>query len=269
MQKNFNFNFTEFYKLYALYFPQKESPSQEYLEWFIGFAEGNCSFQEGNGFILIQRDKNEDFLKTVQETFGFGDVHGFGYYGDEVCYVVREREALYTLIALFHRNLVLTSNRLNFMQLVAYYDYPADLYENIPEWKAPLPSFETYWLSGLIDSLGYFHCSFHTSSNKYNLYFKLQAKLTGNPKYMRVISFLFGDDILAVAHAHSIRIRISGVEATEVVSKYLEKYPLRTKKAEAFKIWNNMRIYIQKNQHRKGPTRDILSSQAKILKYYN
>ena len=50
------FHFEEFYSLYAKRFPNAEAPSQSFLEWLVGFAEGDGCFtvnSRGTGVFVI------------------------------------------------------------------------------------------------------------------------------------------------------------------------------------------------------------------------
>ena len=74
------FNFKEFNKFYL---PEhKKKIDQSFLEWFVGFTEGDGSFivstpKKGNKrlmFILGQKD--EQALNKLRSTIGFGNIQG-------------------------------------------------------------------------------------------------------------------------------------------------------------------------------------------------
>ena len=66
--KNQNFNFEEFYFEYKKYYPNRKLPTVDFLQWFIGFFEGDGSFILGKEAIIIkiiQSNKDRNVLEYI------------------------------------------------------------------------------------------------------------------------------------------------------------------------------------------------------------
>jgi len=78
-KNNETFNFSLFKEKLNNYFNNsKEMPSDEFLTWLIGFTEGDGSFIITNRndlmFVITQSTDDEQVLKMIKETLGFGKV---------------------------------------------------------------------------------------------------------------------------------------------------------------------------------------------------
>lgn len=98
------FNFDAFRSLYSK-LGYTNSISDNWLTWFIGFAEGDgaiLSFKGRPTFVLTQ--KEGDILYTIQSVLGFGTVRKTGNY---YRYFVEDLKGVLLLYSLFNGNLVL------------------------------------------------------------------------------------------------------------------------------------------------------------------
>ena len=72
------FNFNNFYTLHKKQYPNAEAPSQSFLEWLVGFAEGDGSFIEnsrGNSiFVITQSTGDVQVLEYIKRNLGFGRI---------------------------------------------------------------------------------------------------------------------------------------------------------------------------------------------------
>lgn len=100
-----------------------------FLEWFIGFSEGDGAFStwfDGRGkraaFVIEQKDPK--ILFRIRTELGFGKVaqYGRGYYR----YSVYDNETLIKLYCLFAGNLVLNKRNLAFEKWTTYLKFPED-----------------------------------------------------------------------------------------------------------------------------------------------
>ena len=69
-QQNKLFNFTSFYNKYKEYYPKNKQPDKNFLEWFIGFSEGEGSFvlaKRGDlSFVITQSTKDIQSLNFIK-----------------------------------------------------------------------------------------------------------------------------------------------------------------------------------------------------------
>ena len=68
-----NFNLKNFYNLLPQHKNEK-SISPEFLTWFIGFVEGDGSFQKNGTLKITQSSTDIQILYRVKTTMGFGTV---------------------------------------------------------------------------------------------------------------------------------------------------------------------------------------------------
>ena len=72
------FNFNNFYTLHKKQYPNAEAPSQSFLEWLVGFAEGEGSFivnSRGNSiFVITQSTGDVQVLEYIKRNLGFGRI---------------------------------------------------------------------------------------------------------------------------------------------------------------------------------------------------
>jgi hypothetical protein len=76
--KTKTFDFKPFYKKFSEVYPNLKQPSREFLEWFIGFSEGEGSFivaKRGDlSFVVVQSTNDIQILNYIKDTLGFGRV---------------------------------------------------------------------------------------------------------------------------------------------------------------------------------------------------
>lgn len=76
--KTKTFDFTTIFTKFSEYYPNLEQPSKEFLEWFIGFSEGEGSFivaKRGDlSFVVVQSTNDVQVLNYIKDNLGFGRV---------------------------------------------------------------------------------------------------------------------------------------------------------------------------------------------------
>lgn len=76
MQKSFEFS--SFYSKFKEYYPDLKQPDSRFLEWLIGFSEGEGSFiiaKRGDlSFVVTQSSSDIDVLNYIKDNLGFGRV---------------------------------------------------------------------------------------------------------------------------------------------------------------------------------------------------
>ena len=105
------FNFTAFYKHYELCYSNKTKPTQSFLEWFIGFTEGDGIIQNSNKtlgqqmllFEITLHPSDIAVLHFIKHNFGLGSVNKV-YTRDACRYRLGGIKAISCLILLFNGN---------------------------------------------------------------------------------------------------------------------------------------------------------------------
>lgn len=279
------FDFSHFYRAIREVFPLKtesDLPTSEFLSWLIGFAEGDGSFvmikrNKVATFVITQSTQDRQILDLIEEKLGFGKVRKQGKRTSR--YIVQDRSGLYILYSLFNGNLIFPSRKAQFKKWVewgslgtlkkklsnsnkAELSYSLDCVIN----REILPSLNNGWISGLTDSEGCFTASFLSNSTAFRLRFILSQKGDLNLPVLSHFIELFGGGAI---EAHSIKGNysyiLSGAKNSYKIYRYFADYPLRSKKAESFKLWRSLHVEILQKNHLLPERRAILSEKAKRI----
>jgi hypothetical protein len=178
----------------------KKRVSRSFLEWFIGFTEGDGSFLVSHActgirlfFIITQ--KEPQILHFIKTNLGFGRVTSHGIY---FRFIVADKKNSDRLIHLFNGNLVFykTQRRFNaWLEARNSYQDPGPLpptYLFKKEWESDkiqpvfgnlqnMPFLDTGWFSGLIDAHGCFFIQ-KQNSIKYSLGFRVRLRFIVDQK---------------------------------------------------------------------------------------
>lgn len=152
-----------------------------FLEWFIGFVEGEGSFcisKERLFFIIAQKDIKTLYL--IRKNLGFGKV---SFYNGSGRFIVSDSLNIFRLICLFNGNLLLDKTNLRFKNWLDVYNLNLNLkleyYRNI---NMKLFDFKSNnWLSGFISAEGCFNSlivknSIYSLGYRFRILFLLDLK---------------------------------------------------------------------------------------------
>ena len=147
-----SFNFNLYNNIKPLH---KNKINTSFLEWFIGFSEGDGRFVvSGNRLFFIINQKEIKILYSIRTHLGFGKVSIYNGYGR---YVVADRKGVDRLVSIFNGNLLLdkTNKRfIDWLQVRNSYSLSNVSYlgkNNIKRFT------DNSWLSGFIDADGCFN----------------------------------------------------------------------------------------------------------------
>lgn len=150
------FNFDKFNDLFLSYKLSTKLPSQKFLEWFIGFSEGDGSFINSKGrcfFIINQKDIKT--LHLVKATLGFGSV---SLYKDIGRYIVADKKFIDLLALLFNGNLVLNKTTVRIKAWFVSKNETDVLFELNYVSKSKQINFRlNHWFSGFVGAEGCFN----------------------------------------------------------------------------------------------------------------
>jgi len=224
--------------------------NSKFLEWFVGFTEGDGSFIVDEkthrvSFMITQKDPQ--VLNYIKNTLGFGVIYKCKdtYYR----YTISKYEHLCFIITLFSGRLKLnkTNNRFNnwLNSFTIYYkNILPDLQKSSENLKINKNS---AWLSGFIDAEGFFDaplrsgrlttCMRFSIKQAYEKEFMLQLrdmwdinKKWGHITQIKHITIYSMDTMVSLTH----------------LIKYLNEYPLHSNKKFAYQKWLNIFNLIQK-----------------------
>lgn len=241
--------FSAFRVYYNTLFNKDLGLSDEWLTWFIGFAEGDGAIQTYDKgkrvrFVLTQKEKN--ILDKIQFKFNIGVVKHFpqgksGKNNDFYRWIVDNPSHILLLAFLFNGNLA-QNHRIK--QLALWVDVLNNRFgfETIKLKYTPvLITLQDAWLSGFTDAEGCFNVSI-TANSRYTLGHVIKMRYILDQKDCVILNkvyelFGFGKVTLRSKTDNVYRYTATGFKALNNVIEYFKLHPLQTKKASSFSKW--------------------------------
>ena len=240
------FNFND-YKKYGHPKHLKKIDST-FLEWFIGFSEGDGSFSKKFSFIINQKDPQ--LLFKIKKKLGFGSVYETSESGIWRYCVTGQVNCL-RLFYLFNGNLILKKTQKRFLNWLT----------NIKT-KVIVKQFQTNisldnaWLSGFIEAEGGFYARIRKNS-KYKLKVKFLKKFYLTQKDEILLLKTLGLLLDSKTKVYSFiqkennysRIDITSFKSQTILLNYLSIYPLLGRKNITVCIWKKMHGYQERKEN--------------------
>ena len=244
-----SFKFAVFHDYYNTLFKNKSHLSDEWLTWFIGFAEGDGAIQtydEGKRIRFVLTQKESDILYKIQFKFNIGVVKHFpqgksGKNNDFYRWIVDNPSHILLLAYLFNGNLA-QNHRIE--QLALWVNALNNRFgsKTIKLNNTPvLVTLRDAWLSGFTDAEGCFNISI-TANSRYTLGHVIKMRYVLDQKDSVILSrvcelFGFGKVTLRSGTNSVYRYTATGFKALNDVIAYFKLFPLQTKKALSFEKW--------------------------------
>lgn len=256
------FNFNKFNEEYKKQYPNNNLPSKEFLEWFIGFFEGDGSFliaKRGDlSIIITQSDKDIDVLNYIKDNLNFGNIIIQSKKDKTYRWVVNKQSDFKLLIHLFNGNIVLP---LRYVKLSIFISKLNEkLLKNnesiiIIKNYIKLPSLNDAWLIGFLDAEGCFSIRFSTAYKKFNPIFSLSQKYQSNKYVLEHILTLFQTYInkpKGSIRTHSknnvFEINILGTTTCLSILNYFNKFNFHTNKLNSYLLWLEINNILSKRR---------------------
>ena len=240
-------NLDKFYKEYSKELPNNKLPSREFLEWFIGFFEGDGSLlivKRGDLSIVVTQSFDDlQLLNYIKDNLGFGNIINQSKKDKTYRWIINKYIYLKLLIHLFNGNIVLPLryiklslfiNKLN-EKLLKNNELTIKIIDS-----CKLPSLDNAWLSGFIDAEG----CFSKSSKLNSVIFCIAQKYEVNKYILEHILNLFQNLLLIYigkVQKHSkenvFELRISNKFMCYSIKLYFNKYPLKSIKVLLYNTW--------------------------------
>ena len=272
-----SFYFSDFYTKYKEYYPNFKQPSIRFLEWFIGFTEGEGSFilaKRGDlSFVVTQSSSDIEALNYIKDNLGFGKVIKQSEKQNTHIYIVQDFKNLYLICLLFNGNMVFPTRNARFLTFLSYYNerlLKKNINKIIPLHTCVLPSLKDAWLSGITDAEGSFTCSLLSNSNAFRYRFILTQKWEAN-KYvlehiLKELNMYLIEGSITPHHVSNVwEIRINGLKNCKGLFTYFDNFCLITKKNNSYLLWKSLYDKLLKKEHLNSESRLELIKLAKKI----
>lgn len=228
-----------------------------FLEWFIGFTEGDGSFVISKNkvfFDITQTIDDIQVLYYIKKELGFGNIiiRSESHRRVGVFYVTSKENYL-KLIHIFNGNICSNHKNEQFKLWLTTFNkqYKEDIkYIN----RRVIPSINTGWLSGFIDSEGSFNGRVkYCRTSKLKKALHLSLTLCQKEHYiLLLIRKLFITENKCISYDKSWegwRLHIASFKVLTVVINYLKIYSLKTRKRRSYDKFVKLHNKIIKKEH--------------------
>ena len=256
-----SFNFSTFRVYYNTLFKNKNDLYDEWLTWFIGFAEGDGAIQtydKGKRVRFVLTKKESYILHKIQFKLNIGVVKHFpqgksGKNNDFYRWIVDNPSHILLLAFLFNGNLAL-NHRIE--QLAFWVNALNNRFgsETIKLNNIPVSfNLKDSWLSGFTDAEGCFNISI-TANSRYTLGHVIKMRYILDQKDNVILDkiyqlFGFGKVTLRSGTYDVYRYTVTGFNALNDVMAYFKVCPLQTKKALSFEKWLTIHNQVSNKLH--------------------
>ncbi len=249
IRKTTYFNFNLFLENLSSH---KKNISISFLEWFIGFVEGDGSFIiSKNRLFFIINQKDIKTLYYIKKTLGFGKVSWYKTYGR---FIVTDNINIYKLIILFNGNLLLNKTNVRFILWLDNYNInnPLKKINKCNKIELNFDSLifnETTWLSGFISAEGCFNSLIIKNINYYYGYrFRIRFILDQKDEYEILYLIMKNIGYGRIEERKQIlnyRFIIDSFIGCQQLIKYFNKFPLKhIVKKLAYEKWKKYLNFI-------------------------
>ena len=243
-----------------------------WLQWFIGFSEGDASFST----YLDGTSKRETFafkleldlgdlaiLQEIKKTFGFGDITVNNKKQAPSCsYRVRALNDVYSLIQLFNGNLIFPHRKQQLLSIISSYNKRMEEYKKnstyphlqknlvVPIFTELLPTLEDAWLSGLTDAEGCFFVGIYKKDAK--MRFDISQTGKENRFVLEHLAKLFTVGAVYADGTNHFVFQVCGIQNCFKIYPYFETFPLRAIKQKSFALWREVHAGLAAKGHHKN-----------------
>ena len=270
-------------------------PSKHFLEWLIGFTEGDGCFsiaKRGDlNFIITQSQDNIIVLNTIKHKLGIGTVQKQG--KTTYRFIVRKNIEIALIIELFNGNLVLPSRKIQFqrffekwvsnqnivrlkknnlkkgLDLNSEESKESDLFdEHYKNSKKNMPSLNDLWILGFIEAEACFTVSFLSNNIAFRTRFIVSQKGDCNISVLSSLITLFG---VGQIEEHFVKDNysyiVSSLKNVQKIYYYFDKNieNFQGIKKESYLKWRALNKRLQNKDHLDKEKRASCIEQAKEI----
>lgn len=283
-------HFDKYYQLNYKCFGISKQPRPEFLNWLIGFSEGDGSFVKAKRgdlyFVITQDTRDKQVLDFIQKELKMGQVIVQGKTTSR--FIIQDKLGLYLISLIFNGNIRTPDKLRSFNEFLKalnrslhktrgralnklyQFGLNKDIYQNIePFNKTKEITLKDNWLIGFTDAEGCFHAGFSLNKNSYRLSFDLTQKGADSKEIIldKLVQLLKVGGVNKHYHDNIWSYRVNGLSDTLVLINYFDsfKFTFFTKKATSYLLWKQIRNSISEKEHLDPVLRQKLISLSKTV----
>ena len=268
-QHLFLISFPIFKSNFKKYFPNHQTPDDSFLEWFVGFTEGDGSFvinhRKELAFVVTQGTSNKSILDYIQSNLHFGNVTSQGI--NTYRYVVYNKLHLSLIINIFNGNIILPTRKIQFNKFLNTFNdkvkvglagapqggslEPSAQLDRIEYILSQnIPTFHDNWLLGFTEAEGCFTISFQSNSTAFRTRFIQAQKGAENLTVFSNILLLFNcGTIEGHSQKDNYQFIIQGLKNLSNLYQYFDKCKFIGIKGTSYKLFKELNSRIIKGEH--------------------
>lgn len=246
-----NPQFTRFKNEWSKSFIDSPVPSDEFLYWLIGFAEGDGCFLVNNrkelSFILVQGKENVALLTHIKDIQKKGNIIKQGPRVYRL--IIQKKDHLRLIIHLFNGNLFLPSRKIQFnLFLLAYNNKSLVPIEYIISHNTL--SLDNSWILGFTEAEGCFTISLLNNSNAFKTRFILTQKGDVNlPIFAQILQLFNTGTIEGHSKKDKYSYIVSGLKNVSLLYNYFDKFKFLGIKGESYLAFKNLNKRLTNKEH--------------------
>jgi hypothetical protein len=255
------FDFESFRTVYKTDYPNSKLPDDAFLEWLIGFAEGEGSFTVAKRgdlyFVITQSSTDVKVLNYIKNQLGFGKVIVQSAKAGTHRYIVQDIKGLILISHIFNGNMVFPSRTAKFHTFLSALNERL-LSKGIeliaPKYSITSPTLKDWWLAGITDAEGCFTCSILVAKKAYRFRYIVTQKWDVNkPVFEHIAGLLKSIGCMAAVVPHSVsntwEIRVNGIKNCKLLYQYFDLFTLKTNKLASYLKWQEIAIRLENGDH--------------------
>jgi len=228
---------------------------KQLLPWFIGFAEGDGSWnvdEQNKRSIFIIHQKDPQILYKIKRLLKFGTItgpytnkNGSTYYR----YRVGTLKGTQELINIFNGNLVLNKTRKRFKKYLDCFNLRANIRGTssmvLFNDNSILPTLKDGWLSGFIDAEGSFSGTVLKRGDPkiikgVKVRFSIVQK--DEKEIFEYLKSILGGSLQHEIHKNAYRLLLESIKDRKTIMDYLDKFPLHSNKSIPFARFKKIHV---------------------------
>lgn len=215
-------------KYYTQIKKDNKLPSDDFLYWLIGFAEGDGSFvinkRRELSFILVQGNANKILFDNILNELKLGHIIK---QNDRVYkLIIQKKIEIELIILLFNGNIVLPSRKIQFEKFFkVFYQKNKNFNTNYYINEKNYPVIDNTWLLGFVEAEGYFNISLLNNNKGFRTRFIISQKGDINLPVLSKIMLIFNTGYIEGNHIKAnYSFVVSSLKNIKNIYIYFDKY---------------------------------------------